>query len=476
MWPTYIGPIVLSVALGLLFVSKLKNPYSTMFDLSVVFFLVASWSAISTVFYSYVISDKQTAQVLTDVRSLLEVDPTSKAKEMLRCSNDISKADVEKKVREIRASNTKNLWEGSLGIFVYTAAGIAMASLVLHIIKNVKDDKIFFRPVEMAILLMVLLSAAIPLGLFFLVVNRYSTFSKSDLGIRVLTDIKQVLSKGIIGFWNSDESLRDGIDKSPDAGMLASDIKAQLHDQMQELKLMVPSLDVLQKEVKSEITAALDALSTSVKGIADSLEKASKLPCDRSIENQPDGLHPAAEVLPALPEMARQLQDLSVLALDTGRSDIDVLLQNNLTGFQPLLTDLNRFATNNHCNQRERIRQTLREIQDACKSDAVAKTSFFTSFVPNVNGLIIGLIGVVALSLYLQKSVSKKLFWHASSVSVTVILLLTFCFMAMDFARTGEYRTLVDVDDFNHFMYMLLSGSTSPHDISDIAPKSSRCL
>lgn len=476
MLPTYVSTIALVVSAIGLFTTKIKNPYTTVFDIGMVYLIVAVLAVVILFFYDGVIADTHIANAVDSMSKILELDPSGKIKHILRCQNDVTASDFKDKVKSIDMDNIKHIRTSGPGLFIYTSSILAVVSIILHVIKNIKDGKTAFRPVEGVILICGVLIGVIPILMFYGVVQRSPLIQKSDMAVSSLADLKSVISRELIELWNSDDSLRTSMDDQQDAGVLGDQYKADLADIVQQVNLLVPALDVLSDDMKTKLTDLFGSVSKTAQSVIDDLSAAAKDPCASGNFVAKAAGAAGRSVLPHLVSYATAVHTLSTSGTDSGRSDVDVLIQNFADSSQEIIQNLQRFEVMDHCNRRERVRMSLSKLQGSCELPETDQVSFFKRVAHNVNGLLLMICGAAILLIYVNKTSTSKLFWQPTSVMVTVSLMILFMYIMIDFLKSGKYKTIIDIDEPKYFYFMLLSGTKSPHArLHDMSAKPNDC-
>lgn len=476
MLPTYVSTIVLVVsAIGLL-TTKIKNQYATVFDIGMVYFLIAVIAVVIMFFYDGVIADTHIRNAVDAMTKILELDPSGKIRHILRCQNNVTSADFKAKVKSISKDNLKHIRTSGPGLFIYTSSALAVICIVLHVIKNIKDGKTAIRPVEVVILVCAALVGAIPILMFYGIVYRSPLIQKTEMAIASLSDLKSVISRELIEMWNSDEKLRASMDKQQDASVLSDQYKADLADIVQQVRILVPALDVLSDEKKVKVTSLFTSVSKSGQSVIDDLSRASKDPCKTGNFVAKAAGSAGRSVLPNLVSFAKAVHNLSTTGTDSGRSDVDVLIRNFTDSSQEIIQNLQRFEVMDHCNRRERVRQSLSKLQSSCEPPETDQASFWKRLAHNINGLLLMICGAAVLLIYINKTSVSKLFWQPTSVMVAIVLVVIFMIVLIDFLKSGKYKTIIDIDEPEYFYFMLLSGTMSPHGrVRDMSSKPNDC-
>ena len=141
MLSTVIGLVFVSVIAILLLIVKNKILDATFFDHSTVFLFVAITSIVCVFFYYGVIIDWTSKQALDAMRALMKLDFSNKMSEFLACCVNLSINEIKNQITELDKDNLKNSVSGSPGIFIYMTSGIAILSIILHLIKNFQKGR-----------------------------------------------------------------------------------------------------------------------------------------------------------------------------------------------------------------------------------------------------------------------------------------------------------------------------------------------
>ncbi len=461
MLPIYLGPIMLGISASLLFALRLKYPYASIFDLSLIYFTVAILSVVWTFFYNGVVAPAQVTKAVSTVKTLIAIDPSGKLASLLNASNQelATASQYAKMVKDLSKESLSNIKKSGPGLFMYVSAGLAVAFLVLHVVKNIKEHKTPFRPVEALVLAIVSAVSVCPILIYYTIVNRDPSLQKSDMAKGSLDGLKSIINKHLITMWNSDEDLRSGMDTQTDASKQANRLTKDLQGVISELNVIVSSLDALSIDIKSKILGAANSLIAAANALTSELQNTANSPCGASnmfksnLSKSAGVSSPSA--LPHLLDFASGVQKLGQASIDSGRSDIDVLLENFVTSCQPVIADLHSFSASDHCNKRERVRSILTSLKGSCERTDQDRLSFLKRTTHNVNGVILLLISIALYVIYLNKTSSSMMFWQPGSVSAIILLTLMYGYLFSDFVNAGKIKSILDIDDPKYFLFLL---------------------
>ena len=458
MLPVYIGPVLLGATAIALFVVRLKYPYATMFDISLVFYTIAIVSIISLFFYYGVVVKSEVAKAVHAVQTIIDIDPSKTLATSIKSQKQTDGItgsqynDIKKKLDNQSLSNIK---KGGPGLFMYVSSGLAVAFLALHILKNIKEKKTPLRPVEAVIFCIVTLMSAVPILVYYLIINRDPFLQKSDMAKDSLDSLKYRINKQLITIWNSDTDLRDNMDVQSDASQLAQQHSSDISELISTLNIIIPSLNNLPSDNKSNISAACNDLIISANAVISDLQNTVKSPCNASTLLESSS-NKSKSTLPKLTTLASRVQALDALSRNTGRSDIDVMLENFITSCQPVISNLQKFASADHCNKRERVRAILTSLKGSCDMPEQESPSLWSRLLHNVNGVFLMVISISLFLLYINKTSRTRHYWESAAISAVSILLILFGYILSDFIASGKIKSVLDNDvDAKYFMYLL---------------------
>ena len=442
-----LAPVLMSLTLIVLLLIRFKSSAVTMLDCSLVMLTIGTYALTQLLSLYFKQSDLKQSLASSTISAFFDIDPTNKVKTMFRDSiSDMKAADFAAQKDQIDNRNKAVLLGSGAFIFAVMACGFGVLTLFYHMAFEKRKPSDISSTCEVCVFcIQILGSLGFATFINFALVGRSMCLHNEEAVNSCLNGIKQGLSFNLIKLWNSNESLRNNLRQVPDVSKTVDTLSSSLASVANDTQILSSSLSGVASDVKSSLQKILSELSSLLESLKKDLVAVRQSPCDSGVSSTSN------------PTNMQHLKGLAVIAsrianFETGKADVDVLVQNLWKSCQPLVTGLKDLSLVNLCDNYQTTRDILLKLEKYCAAET-PDSSLVRRISDNLNIFVTTFIGIVALAFGGARLLSGNMKTMFQLMLTTAIALCVYQIFIVDCAAAFGST----VDDWRLLLYGALS-------------------
>ena len=441
------APVFMSLTFIVLLLIRFKSSAVTMFDCAIVLLTIGIY-ALTQLLYLYLKqSDLKQSLASSTISAFFEIDPTNKVKAMFRDSvSKVKAADYATQKDQIESKNRAVMLGSGAFVFAVMACGLGVLTLLYHMAFEKRKPSDISSTCEVCVFcIQVLGSVGFAAFVNFALVGRSMCLHNEEAVNSCLNGIKQGLSFNLIKLWNSNESLRNNLRQVPDVSKTVDALSSSLAAIANSTQILSSSLSGVASDVKLSLQTILNDLSSSLESLKGDLVTIRQAPCDSGVSSTSN------------PANMQHLKGLAVIAsrianFETGKADVNVLVQNLWKSCQPLVSGLKDLSLVNLCDNYQTTRDILLKLEQYCVVDEPGSI-INRRITDNLNMFVTTFIGTVVLAFGGARLLSGNMKTMFYLMLTTAVALCVYqIFIADCVAAFGS-----TVDDWQLLLYGALS-------------------
>ena len=439
------APVFVSLIFIVLVILRTRSSAVTMFDCAIAMLTIGIYGLTQLLTLYWRQSGLKQNLASTTISAFFDVDPTNKVKTLFRNSvADIKAADYSAQKDRIDGENRAVMLSSGAFVFAVMACGFGVLCLVYHMIFERRKRLDISSTCEICVFWIQLVgSFAFAVVLNLMLVSKTMCLHNKDAVNSCLNGIKHGLSYNLIQIWNSHQDLRDNLRQVPDVSKTIDALTASIASVINDIQILGSSLSGITGDVKSSLQTLLNELSSSLGSLTGDLAIIRRTPCISGDANASTNL--------------RHLKSFAVVAsqigsTQTGKADVDVLVQNLWKSCQPLLTGLKDLSMINLCDSYQTTRDILVKLEQYCKEDE-PDPSMGNRMSDNLNVLVTSFVGMAVLAFGGGRLLSGNLNTIFYFTLTTAVALSVYQIFIVDCGRAFSST----VDDWRLMLYSALS-------------------